>query len=342
MKLSALICAAMLLMPAVQAADTLDMYVLDTEGGKAEIIRTPSGQAVLIDAGFPSANRRDLQRILAVAKEIGITSFDYLIVSHFDVDHVGNVPALAAEIPVKTFVDHGTLSPDPKMNPVNTRAAEAYFAFVQGKKRIIVKRGDKIPLRDVDVTVLTSNGKAIGVPPKGAGAGAGKPNPACPAEPREELMNDDNSGSVGELWKFGNFRMADFGDLLKWVENRLVCPTNNVGKVDLFMVNHHGVNLSNSPELVAALAPKAAIMNNGARKGNAVDTVTTLRNAVSKPDVWQVHFSIGIPAELNPPEDFIANLSAANDEAKMIKVSASKDGSFTITNTRNGFTKTYK
>ena len=88
------------------------------------------------------------------------------------------------------------------MNPVNTRAAEAYFAFVQGKKRMIVKPGDTIPLRDVDVTLfLTSDGKAIDAPPKSAGAG-GKPNLACPAEPREELMNDDNSGSVGELWKF--------------------------------------------------------------------------------------------------------------------------------------------
>src|SRR6478752_7742575 len=122
--------AAFALMPLLQAADTLDIYVLDAEGGKAQIVKTPSGQAVLFDAGFPSADDRDIKRIEATAKLAGITSFDYFISTHYDVDHAGNIPALAARIPLKVYIDHGPMIVDPKMNPRNKQAAEAYLAFV--------------------------------------------------------------------------------------------------------------------------------------------------------------------------------------------------------------------
>ena len=326
------------LVPGLRAADTLDIYVLDTEGGKAEIIRTPSGQTVLIDAGFPRPDDRDIKRIEAAAQLIGITEFDYLISSHYDVDHAGNIPALSQRIPVKTFVDHGALIVDPKTNPSNTKAANEYLAFVADKKRMSVKPGDVLPLKDVKVTILTSNQQALAKPL----AGAGKANPACPAAPPAEEIIDDNSGSIGELWEFGRFKMADFGDLLKWLENRLVCPNNQVGPVDVFMVNQHGVALSNSPELVAALHPKVAIVNNGERKGNALATVNTLRASEGLQDIWQLHFTPAIGAEMNPAENYIANMSATGDEAKWIKVSARKDGTFTVTNSRNGFTKEYK
>jgi competence protein ComEC len=324
--------------PGLRAADTFDIYVLDVDGGKAQIMRTPSGQTVLIDAGFPRPDDRDIKRIEAAAKMIGITEFDYLISSHYDVDHAGNIPALAARIPIKVFVDHGPMIIDPRMNPANTRAAAAYMAFVADKKRMSVKPGDVLPLKDVTVTILTSNEQVLAKPLKGAG----QPNPACPSTFYIEGPADDNSGSVGELWEFGNFKMADFGDLIKWVENLLVCPNNKVGQVDVFMVNHHGVVLSNAPELVAALHPKVAIMNNGDRKGNALATVNTLRSTPGLQDIWQLHFSPAIGAEMNPPEAFIANMTAADDEAKWIKVSARKDGTFTVTNSRNNFTKEYK
>jgi beta-lactamase superfamily II metal-dependent hydrolase len=323
----------------LHAADTLDMYVLDVDGGKAEIITTPAGQNVLIDAGSPGRGggpSRDLTRVLDAAKTLGIKQFDYAILSHYDVDHAGNIPALAEAIPIQTFVDHGAIGPDPKMLVVNRRAGEAYLTFVADKKRITVKPGDTLPLKGLTVTILTSDEKVIEKPLPGAGAA----NPACPTPAREVFEKDDNAPSIGELWQFGRFRMADFGDLLAWVENRLVCPTNKVGPVDVFMVNHHGVELSNSPELVAALHPKASIMNNGDRKGNAPETMKTLRD--SGGDIWQNHFTPRLGPEGNAPENFIANMSATDDKAFWIKVSARADGTFTITNPRTGFSKDYK
>jgi hypothetical protein len=97
-------------------------------------------------------------------------------------------------------------------------------------------------------------------------------------------------------------------------------------------------------------------MNNGGRKGGAVQTFQILRRSPGLDDLWQNHYSIVGGQEYNAPERFIANLeepgvsSAATSAqtppvhmgpAHSIKVSARADGSFTVTNTRNGHTKSY-
>jgi competence protein ComEC len=319
-----------------RAAATLDVYVIDVEGGKAVIIQNPSGQSMLIDGGMP--NDRDLQRVSAAAEAAGIKQFDIMMITHYDADHVGNIPRIYAKFPAKLLVDHGPLLPNPKLAAGNRRTADAYVAFLPGKKRLSVKPGDVLPFKDVKITVLISNEQPITKPL----AGAGQPNSACPATLPEAIRGDDNSASIGTLWQFGKFRMADFGDLLQWAEMRLMCPVNPVGKVDLYLVNHHGLALSNSPALVYALAPKVAITNNGERKGIAPEVVKTLRGSPRIQDVWQLHYSTTAGPELNAPEQFIANMKAQDCKGFAIKVSASRDGSFTVTNLRNNFSKAYK
>ena len=320
----------------LSAADTLDIYVLDVEGGKAMIVQNPSGQSMMIDGGMPI--ERDLKRVTAAATALGIKQFDVVLTTHYDVDHSGNVPPIAAQIPGKLYVDHGPLLPTAVLSPINVKSTDAYLAFVADKKRLSVKPGDIIPFQDVKITVLTSNEQVLSKPLPGAG----KPNGACPAAKPEEVKMDDNAASIGTLWEFGKFRMADFGDLLRRVENDLMCPNNMVGTVGLFMANHHGLAVSNSPELVHALQPKTTIVNNGERKGLAPDAVKVWRSSPGLQDIWQLHSSSSAGAEFNAPEDFIANMKQQDCQGNWIKVSASRDGSFTVTNSRNKFSKTYK
>ncbi len=348
--LSAFLCllVAVAFVPVVRAASTLDIWVIDVEGGKAVIARSPSGQTMMIDGGVPTMpgragappqeKDRDLNRVTAAAADAGIKQFDVYLITHYDVDHVGNVPNIYGKFPAKLLIDHGPLLPNPKLAAGNRRSADAYVAFLPGKKRISVKPGDTIPFGDVKITVLTSNEEVI----KKALPGAGKPNAACPATLPEPMRGDDNAASVGTLWQFGKFRMGDFGDMLQWVEMRLMCPNNPVGTVDLLMGSHHGLAVSNSPALVHGLAPKAVVTNNGERKGIAPEVVKTYRSSPGLQDVWQLHYSTTAGAELNSPEQLIANMKQQGCQGYWIKISASRDGSFTITNARNNFSKTYK
>jgi competence protein ComEC len=335
MKVPFLCAVVSLFASTLSAADTLEIYVLDTEGGKAMIVLPPGGETMLVDAGYPTADDRDTKRIVEVAQAAGIKQFDYIVATHYDADHSGNVARLDARIPGRVFVDHG--EPIPTLNERSrTGNFEPYVKAIGTRKRLSVKPGDTIPMKGVQITVVTAGGQTLKKPLPGAG----RENPLTPAGRPTYTDRDDNAGSVGLLYEFGRFRMIDLADLLSAVEYDLVCPKNLVGTVDLFMVAHHGLRVSNAKFLVHALRPRVAIMNNGARKGGAPETLDVLKTSPGLEDLWQLHDS-NASGEKNAPADFIANPKEPC-EAKLIKVSAARDGTFTVTNTRNGFSKTYK
>ncbi len=336
---TAVLIAVLLWASGAAAAGTMDMYVIDTEGGKALLIVSPAGESMLIDAGFPGFNGRDAARIAEAAKAAGVKRFDYLVVTHYDLDHVNNVPATVALVPALTFVDHG---PAAVNDPGTTAAVKAYNEVVAGSRHIIVKPGDRIPIKGMDVLVVTSAGQAI----KSPVAGGGAPNPSCgsTAQMTWKGANEDeseNAQAVGLLFTFGKFRMIDLADLTWNKELALMCPNNPIGTVDLFMVSHHGNDISNSPALVYALRPRVAIMNNGARKIGALSVLKLIRSSPGLEALYQLHWSVRGGTDGNVPDEFIANLQDSPD-GKWIKVSASQDGSFAVTNGRTGLTRTFK
>jgi len=111
----------------------MDIYVIDTEGGKSLIVVSPAGESMLVDAGFPTANGRDTNRIVAAAQALGIKEFDHVLVTHYDGDHVGNIPNLCAKIPGKVYYDHGALLPTTK-EPDVSQNYPPYIKFIEGKK----------------------------------------------------------------------------------------------------------------------------------------------------------------------------------------------------------------
>lgn len=122
-----------------------------------------------------------------------------------------------------------------------------------------------------------------------------------------------------------------------------MCPANLLGTVDVFLVSHHGMDISNSPALVEALHPLVAVMNNGAKKGGAPKAWDVVRNSPGLEDLWQLHYSLAGGAKQNSPEMFIANTETGGAcQGQWLKLVASPDGSFTIANSRNGYAKTYR
>src|ERR1700680_3578232 len=92
---------------ALPADKTLDVYTIDVEGGKALLVVSPAGESLLIDVGWPkSANREaSTQRLITELKAAGVKRIDYLVISHFDTDHMGDVPGLVDRFPVRRIVD---------------------------------------------------------------------------------------------------------------------------------------------------------------------------------------------------------------------------------------------
>ena len=326
-----------------QGRETLDIYMLDTEGGEAVFYLAPGGEAMLYDTGGgnEAANARDFNRIRRVVEETGINVLDYVIISHNHRDHVGN----AANLPnlpirnIRLFLDHGPYTTE--LQPAQRAPFERYLALRNMAKARRAVPGERLALGAVDVYVLTSSGEVITEPlPDVAGA----PNPLCANHvPKRDLRAVENDEVVGVLVRYGEFDFLELGDTIWNNEQRLVCPDNLLGTIDVYHTSGHGAQWGSNPVMVHAVQPRVALMNNAAVKGGHTDTFATLRSSPGFEDVWQAHFSTQFAAEGdNAPEAFIANLDAAVGHiGHYIKLSARPDGSFTVTNSRNGFSKDY-
>ncbi|MEQ1947980.1 MAG: MBL fold metallo-hydrolase [Bryobacteraceae bacterium] len=309
----------------LSAAKTMDIYFIDTEGGQATLIVTPSGQTLMIDAGWPGNSGRDAIRIAAAAKAAGVKKIDTLLTTHFHDDHVGGVGSLIKRLPVGSFVDYG-----PSVENNGKYPSDYADAFVTGEHHS-VKPGDKLALKGVDATVLIGAGQQINR--------KGDPNQYCAGLAKAEGENGENPQSLGVLLQFGKFRFADLGDVLFNGEMALECPENKVGKVDLLITTHHATHMP--PKSQWGLAPRVIVMNNGARKGGDPQAWSQIGQSPGLEDLWQLHYAIAGGAEHNVPDAKIANLNERECPGDYIKVSASEDGSFTVFNKRNKYTKTY-
>jgi beta-lactamase superfamily II metal-dependent hydrolase len=359
--LSCLIVASCAVVLAAQGRATLDIYLVDVEGGNATLFVAPSGESLLIDTGNGGAAAvRDGDRILAAVKDAGLSQIDHLVTTHYHGDHYGAMENVAGRIPVREFIDHG---PNVQPNPATDEFLQKVYPGLYAKsKHTVAKPGDRIAMKGVDIRVVASAGQAL----SSALPGAGGSNPYCAAYKAKDTDPTENAQSVGTHYTFGRFKTVHMGDLTWNKEHDLMCPSNRLGTVDLFIVSHHGQPISNSEVLVHALQPRVAILNNGTRKGGQPDAMKVLFSSPRLEDLWQIHFSLLSGQEYTVPGLFIANgvdeqpaampIAAAaapapgpgaapppahNGAAYWLKVSAKEDGSFTVTNARNGFSKTY-
>ena len=317
----------------------LQVYFIDVEGGQSTLFVMPGGESLLVDTGNPGG--RDAGRIATMCKQAGVTKIDNLLITHYHTDHVGGVPQLVGMIPVGRFIDHGINRETPEIqgSAPTIRGYDAYQKVLADghPEHLTAKPGDVLPVKGMHVEVVSADGEVIAKPL----AEGGEQNAACAASPLKDVENSENDRSVGMAITFGKLRILDMGDLTWGKERGLMCPVNKLGKVDVYIVSHHGLDRSGSPALVDAIAPRVAIMDNGPRKGGAPTTFETIEGSPRLKDLWQLH-TAEVDGAKNVANSRIANLSGTTpDAANVLKLTGRKDGSFSVTNGRTGETVDY-
>jgi beta-lactamase superfamily II metal-dependent hydrolase len=318
----------------------LDIYWVDVEGGAATLIVSPSGESLLFDSGWEVGDR-DAKRIAAAAQRAGLKRIDDFVLSHFHADHAGGISALSKMIPIGRCFDRGDF-----IEPANQRWRDSYLS-VCGAKRTILHPGDRIPLKGLQVDVVASNGQLLDKPIKGGG-----PNPLCATAENKPPDVPENQLMVGALFTYGKFRFLDLADLDWEKEMELACPVNRIGEVSIWQTGRHGaLDGAGAPGFLYAIKPQVVVANNGPRKGlggpspGLQKALTVHYDRIAKTPaiegIWQGHRSLLDP-EHNAPDNMIANLEDTPEcQGHWIKASVGRDGRFTITNGRNGFSRDY-
>jgi beta-lactamase superfamily II metal-dependent hydrolase len=311
------------------------IYSIDVEGGQSTLLVSPTGASLLVDTGWPGNDSRDAIRIQAAMKDAGITQIDHVLITHYHTDHVGGVPELVKHVKVGEFIDHG---PNREDSDITRHDFAAYLKAIDGTPRRIIYPGDTISVAGLSVVVLAGDGEHItsapGIKPE--------PNPYCATERQWPVDAGENARSNGILVTFGKFKFLDLGDLTGAKEVALVCPNNPIGPVDLYLVDHHGMNLSNARALVDAIHPVASIMINGAHKAGMPEAWQTVHDSPGMQDLYMLHTAEGSDAAHNSPEALIANPKGSTTDGAYFKVVASSSGAFSVTNSRTGQTKDYR
>jgi beta-lactamase superfamily II metal-dependent hydrolase len=323
----------------------LDIYFIDVEGGGATLVVSPSGESLLIDSGFPRPDDRDAKRIHAVARDAGLKQIDYHMVTHFHADHVGGLRALVKMMPVARFLGHGGKAESGDVGkgiPAVQEWIDAYESVSEGK-RTVLKVGDEIPLKGVKVQVITANRQFLASPVNGGGAA----NPLCAGAERKPPDSLENQRNIAALFTYGQFKYFNPGDTPWETEMELSCPVNKLGTVTLYQTTKHGAwDGGGAPAHVYALKPQVVVVTNGPNKGLGIPGGKGQYERIARipgiEGIWQGHMSPE-GKDHNTPEEMIANLDTNPDHTEVyyIKASASPDGKFTITNTRNGMSKAY-
>jgi len=321
---------------------TLDIYFMDMMGGASTLIVTPMGESVLIDTGSLEPKHRDADRIHKACMDAGLQQIDYLVTTHFDTDHYGGILELSKRIPVKCFIDNDTPPKDITKRQRYQKLNPLYEEATKGKTQLL-RAGEDVPLKNdasgkiapIKLHCVASQKKVEGfdgdIDAPMEGFDMARPD------------NSNNAASIALVLNYGRFRLFAGGDVTLNVEHHLTHPVNRIGKVDLYQVTHHGLDMSNNPVLLKALEPTVCIAMNGPRKGIQPRTFGVLKGLKSVKAIYQIHYNTQYGDAGNTGAEFIANPKYNPDQGQYIKASVYPEkGVFTVRIGPDGLTKTYQ
>lgn len=321
---------------------SLDIYFLDMMGGGSTLIMTPLGESVLIDTGSLEPKHRDADRMYKACMDAGLKQIDYLVTTHFDTDHYGSILELSKRIPIKCFIDNDTPAEDitkrqryEQLNPLYEEATKGKTKLMRAGEDIPLKNDKRSKIAPMKLHCVASQKKVEGF----------DGDIDAPVEGFDMARPDtsNNAGSIALVLSYGRFKFFAGGDITLNVEHHLAHPVNRIGKVDLYQVTHHGLDMSNNPVLLKALEPTVCVAMNGPRKGIQPRTFGVLKELPSVKAIYQIHYNTQYGDAGNTPAEFIANPKENPDRGRYIKASVyAEKGVFTVRIGPEGTPKTYQ
>lgn len=329
--LATALCLAIAAPPAnAQANRNLDIYFLDMAGGGSTLIVTPLPESVLLDTGSLEPQHRDADRIIRACRDAGLKQIDYLVTTHFDSDHCGAILEVSQRIPVKCFVDKGSLPPAGQNTNWFKRLYPLYQQATKGQVKTL-RAGEDIPLKnDPGGKIPPIKLHCVASEKKIEGSEGDIDAPVAGYQIRKPDTSD-NARSIALVLTCGEFQFFAGGDITWNVEHHLAHPVNRIGNVDLYQVTHHGLDQSNNPLFLKALRPTVCVAMNGPRKGIEPNTFKALNALPSIKAIYQIHYNTQYGDAGNTEPEFIANPKEDPKEGQYIKVSVHpENGNFTI------------
>ena len=216
----------------------LRLMVLDVGQGEAMLLRLPTGESILIDAGGGGSAGAEIgERVVAPALWAqGIRRLDALLITHGDPDHAGGGPVI-----LRDFVPGGLWTGIRVGGHAPTRRLEQ-SAHAAGVPEVRLTSGDRHRFGEVQVRVL---------------------HPPVAGWERPRVRNDD---SVVLEVRYREVSLLLTGDAGATIE-RGILGTLEPARLRVLKVGHHGSRTSTSPELLARWAPHVAVISCG--RGNS-------------------------------------------------------------------------
>lgn len=215
--------------------NNLKIYFIDVGQGDSTLVVTPQGKTILIDGGGSETYDVGKNILVPYLLDRKVKKLDYVIISHFDTDHVGGILTVIEELDVKKVIIGKQYD-----------ICENYKEFLKiiRQKNILVKqvqKGDKINVeKNVQISILFPEAEMI-------------------------TENSLNNNSLVLKLVYKDFSILFTGDIEQIAEERLVkCYSkSNILKSTILKVAHHGSKTSSIQEFLELVQPQIALIGVG-------------------------------------------------------------------------------
>jgi competence protein ComEC len=214
----------------------VEIHTLDVGQGDAIAIRTPRGRWILIDAGDATPTfDAGARTVVPFLRAQGARRLDALILTHPHADHIGGAAAVLGALRVSAVVDPGAPAPSASYLRVIEAARAGGAAWIAARPERVLR------IDGITFEFLHPDERAL------------------------DALLEPNDYSAVFLVRYGRFGALFLGDAPAWVENALVRRYGAELAADVIKAGHHGSRTSSGDSLLAAVAPKLALISAGRR-----------------------------------------------------------------------------